>query len=93
MSFDLSHYLQAKQALVDARLQEVFTAEPGIPTPLREAMRYSLLAPGKRLRPCLVFMACEAAGGTRRTGLACRLRGRNDPYLFAHPRRSARHGR
>jgi geranylgeranyl diphosphate synthase type II len=30
---------------------------------LREAMRYSLLAPGKRLRPCLVFMACAAAGG------------------------------
>ncbi len=26
-------------------------------------MRYSLLAPGKRLRPCLVFMACAAAGG------------------------------
>ena len=31
---------------------------------LREAMRYSLLAPGKRLRPILVLMASEACGGT-----------------------------
>src|SRR5450631_4266041 len=27
-------------------------------------MRYSLLAPGKRLRPALVFMAAQAAGGS-----------------------------
>jgi geranylgeranyl diphosphate synthase type II len=34
-------------------------------TPLRliEAMRYSLLSPGKRLRPALVFGAAEAIGG------------------------------
>jgi geranylgeranyl diphosphate synthase type II len=30
---------------------------------LREAIAYSLLAPGKRLRPLLVLLACEAAGG------------------------------
>ncbi len=28
-----------------------------------EAMRYSALAPGKRLRPCMVLAACEAVGG------------------------------
>ncbi|EMI16066.1 Polyprenyl synthetase [Rhodopirellula maiorica SM1] len=28
-----------------------------------DAMRYALLAPGKRLRPALVLMACEACGG------------------------------
>jgi geranylgeranyl diphosphate synthase type II len=33
------------------------------PYRLREAMAYSLLAPGKRLRPALVLLACEAAGG------------------------------
>lgn len=33
------------------------------PERLGEAMRYSLLAPGKRLRPALVLMACEAVGG------------------------------
>lgn len=32
------------------------------PTQLREAIRYSLLSPGKRLRPLLVMMACEACG-------------------------------
>lgn len=33
------------------------------PPALMEAMAYSLLAPGKRLRPLLVLMACEACGG------------------------------
>jgi geranylgeranyl diphosphate synthase type II len=30
---------------------------------LEEAIRYSLLAPGKRVRPLLVALACEACGG------------------------------
>ena len=36
-------------------------------------MRYSLLAPGKRLRPALVFMAAQAAAGPtiRRLPAAC----------------------
>ena len=34
------------------------------PAALAEAMRYSLLAPGKRLRPLLTVLACEAAGGS-----------------------------
>src|SRR5438132_1522003 len=34
------------------------------PPILIEAMRYSLLAPGKRLRPALVFMAAQAAEGS-----------------------------
>ncbi|HMC10213.1 MAG TPA: polyprenyl synthetase family protein, partial [Pirellulaceae bacterium] len=32
------------------------------PRVLAEAIRHSLLAPGKRLRPMLVLMACEACG-------------------------------
>src|SRR5205807_5877612 len=35
----------------------------GCPQVLLEAMRYSLLAPGKRLRPLLVMLAAEASGG------------------------------
>lgn len=35
----------------------------GCPARLAESMRYSLLAPGKRLRPLLVLMAAEACGG------------------------------
>src|SRR5262245_17741547 len=33
------------------------------PAAVHEAMAYSLFAPGKRLRPLLVVLACEAAGG------------------------------
>jgi geranylgeranyl diphosphate synthase type II len=45
----------------------------GAPASLREAMAYSLFAPGKRLRPLLVVLACEAAGGerTRAVPAAC----------------------
>lgn len=35
----------------------------GAPEPLLSAMRYSLLAGGKRLRPVLLLAACEACGG------------------------------
>ena len=38
-------------------------AENG-PAAVRDAMAYSLFAPGKRLRPLLALLACEAAGGT-----------------------------
>jgi geranylgeranyl pyrophosphate synthase len=34
-----------------------------VPARLAEAMRYTLLGPGKRLRPILVKQACEALGG------------------------------
>ncbi len=64
MEFDLSSYLQAKQLHVERRMKDVLDAETGMPPALRDAVTYSLLAPGKRLRPCLVFMACTAAGGT-----------------------------
>ena len=36
---------------------------PGCPQLLADAMRYSLLAPGKRLRPILVLAGCQACGG------------------------------
>ena len=62
--FDLEKYLTSKQQLVDQRLAELLTRESRAPAILVEAMRYSLLAPGKRLRPALVFIAAQAAGGT-----------------------------
>lgn len=37
---------------------------PGCPATLAESIRYSLLAPGKRLRPLLTLAAAEACGGT-----------------------------
>ena len=46
-----------------------------IPEPLCEAMKYSLLAGGKRLRPMLCLSACEMTGGSQEAALplACAL--------------------
>ena len=60
---DLSRRLAEIRSRVEERLNEALRPEPGFPEPLREAMRYSLLAPGKRLRPALVVLAAEACGG------------------------------
>jgi geranylgeranyl diphosphate synthase type II len=63
LSNDLRHYFQAKQALVEDHLRSGLRLGDDCPPALVEAMRYSLLAPGKRLRPLLVFLAAEACGG------------------------------
>ena len=49
---------------IDAALDARTSLGDGCPARLREAMRYSLLAPGKRLRPMLVLLAAEACGGS-----------------------------
>jgi len=50
--------------LVDEALDAACKLDSGCPQKLADAIRYALLAPGKRLRPALVLMACEAVGGT-----------------------------
>jgi geranylgeranyl diphosphate synthase type II len=62
-------YLKSRQALVDDYLARQFRPGDGCPESLTEAMRYSLLAGGKRLRPILVLLAAEAAGGDERHAL------------------------
>jgi geranylgeranyl diphosphate synthase type II len=60
--FDLAAYLQERQTLVEAALDRSL---PVIyPEKIYEAMRYSLLAGGKRLRPILCLATCELMGGT-----------------------------
>lgn len=49
----------AYKAMVEDRLDTFFRSQG-----LEEAMRYSLLAGGKRIRPVLTMAFCEAAGGT-----------------------------
>jgi geranylgeranyl diphosphate synthase, type II len=48
---------------VEAALDRYAQLGDGCPTRLREAIRYSLLAPGKRLRPMIMLLAAEACGG------------------------------
>jgi geranylgeranyl diphosphate synthase type II len=55
--------LRATAELVDGYLPQALARAGSVPQRLMEAMAYSLLAPGKRLRPILVLFACEAAGG------------------------------
>lgn len=53
----LRNQLKEEAARINAYLADCLALVPGLPTGLREAMDYSLLAGGKRLRPvlCLVF--------------------------------------
>ncbi len=63
MTFDLETYLTQKKSIVELALARHLDACVGAPSTLREAMAYSLLAGGKRLRPILAIAACEAVGG------------------------------
>lgn len=58
----LSEYLQIRRQQIDAALEARMRFTQGCSPRLAEAIRYSLLAPGKRLRPALVLMAAEACG-------------------------------
>lgn len=69
MTDDLEQHLKQRRAQVDAHLDAALAPANGFPESLREAMRYSLLAPGKRLRPLLVVLAAEACGGTIESAL------------------------
>ena len=63
-NFDLESWLRTRRAEIDALLAARIAVVPTDADPGRlvEAMRYSLLAPGKRLRPLLVLAAAEALG-------------------------------
>ena len=62
--FDLTHWLTAKTELVDRSLNRCLPKATAKPATIHEAMRYSIFAGGKRMRPALVLAAAEACGGT-----------------------------
>src|SRR5215218_9912113 len=57
-------YLGARRLEIGRHLDAALQPQEGLPEELLGAMRYSLLAPGKRLRPLLVLLAAEACGST-----------------------------
>lgn len=54
---------QGMRITVEEELERVTAAVEGCPDRLGDAIRYSVLAPGKRLRPLLCLLACQAVGG------------------------------
>ena len=60
--FDFAAYLELARDRVEIALDA--SMGPERPESLRDAMRYSLLAGGKRLRPILCLAACELVGGS-----------------------------
>ncbi|MEW6114173.1 MAG: polyprenyl synthetase family protein [Thermodesulfobacteriota bacterium] len=60
---DLDTYLATRRGLVDEALDRFLPQEDAKPAALHKAMRYSVFAGGKRLRPILAMAAAEAVGG------------------------------
>lgn len=60
---NLKEYLATRIARVDAALDRWVPAETVAPETIHRAMRYSLFAGGKRIRPVLCMGAAEALGG------------------------------
>jgi geranylgeranyl diphosphate synthase, type II len=61
---DITSYLSKKKVLVDKTLDKLVPSAKMFPTSVHEAMRYSLFAGGKRVRPILSIAAAEALGAT-----------------------------
>ncbi|MGD0654568.1 MAG: polyprenyl synthetase family protein [Thermoguttaceae bacterium] len=60
----VDNYAERLCPLIEAALARYSDLGEGCPIKLREALRYSLLAPGKRLRPMLALLAAEACSGS-----------------------------
>ncbi len=61
--FNLETYLVRSSAAVDRALDRFLPKESVRPTTIHKAMRYSIFAGGKRMRPALCLAAAEACGG------------------------------
>src|SRR5512141_1530806 len=71
----LAEYLESCRAEIDAALDAALPRPPDCPAVVADAMRYSVTAGGKRLRPVLCLASAEAVGGDRRLAMpaACAL--------------------
>ena len=60
---NLQEYLAENRRIVDKALDDMLPAEDNEPKLLHQAMRYSVFAGGKRLRPILALASAEVVGG------------------------------
>ena len=72
---DIKTLIKETAAKVETRLNELLPAEDVAPVTLHKAMRYSIFAGGKRIRPLLCIEAAKACGGSVENALnaACAL--------------------
>lgn len=72
---DIKELIRISAEKVEARMNELLPGEDIAPTTLHKAMRYSIFAGGKRIRPLLCLEAAKACGGTGEEALnaACSL--------------------
>lgn len=68
-SFDIATYLAGTTDEVNTALDRFLPKASAKPPTIHKAMRYSLFAGGKRLRPALCIAAAEACGGERERAL------------------------
>jgi geranylgeranyl diphosphate synthase, type II len=73
--FDLKPYLSERKQLIDAALEKYAPISAGLEKTVSEAVRYSLFAGGKRLRPILCLAAADVVNGSHELALpvACAL--------------------
>lgn len=71
----LPDYLKQQQTLVETQIDRLAPPESVEPSTIHRAMRYSLMAGGKRIRPILCLEAAVAVGGAHKAVLsaACSL--------------------
>ena len=68
---NLREYLTRQQQLVDAELDRLVPPESAVPATIHRAMRYSLFAGGKRIRPILCLEAARAVSDAPDGVAAC----------------------
>src|SRR3974390_744440 len=71
--FDLNSFLATRTEAVNRALDQFLPSEKTKPATIHKAMRYSLFAGGKRMRPAVLLAAAQAGGGKKAAAmpLAC----------------------
>lgn len=68
--FDLAAYMDTRTTAVNRALDRLLPRAHTKPATIHKAMRYSLFAGGKRLRPLLCLAAATACGGSEQDAMA-----------------------
>lgn len=67
--FDLQQFLSTRTETVNRALDQLLPPEKTRPATIHKAMRYSIFAGGKRMRPALSLAAAQACGGSEKNAL------------------------